>query len=121
LNYSADGILEAVPSAAKTNTISVIAGAVDDPIFIGSAPMIISYAKRQGYQVDIHFMADENEEDVYKTVLSSNVAGMILVSVLLDDAIHEKMTNANVPFVLLDRKSTRLNSSHVKISYAVFC
>src|SRR5207249_5493599 len=24
-------------------------------------------------------------------------------------------------FVLLDRKSTRLNSSHVSISYAVFC
>src|SRR5690606_15255448 len=24
-------------------------------------------------------------------------------------------------FLLLDRKSTRLNSSHVKISYAVFC
>src|SRR5690606_42144365 len=24
-------------------------------------------------------------------------------------------------FTLLDRKSTRLNSSHVKISYAVFC
>src|SRR5690606_41340996 len=25
------------------------------------------------------------------------------------------------PLVRLDRKSTRLNSSHVKISYAVFC
>src|SRR5690349_23472005 len=25
------------------------------------------------------------------------------------------------PFLLLDRKSTRLNSSHVEISYAVFC
>src|SRR5690606_41270727 len=25
------------------------------------------------------------------------------------------------PLVALDRKSTRLNSSHVKISYAVFC
>src|SRR5579883_3375201 len=25
------------------------------------------------------------------------------------------------PFLTLDRKSTRLNSSHVKISYAVFC
>src|SRR5690606_40733629 len=25
------------------------------------------------------------------------------------------------PFTHLDRKSTRLNSSHVKISYAVFC
>src|SRR5690606_17517506 len=28
---------------------------------------------------------------------------------------------ANVDLVLGDRKSTRLNSSHVKISYAVFC
>src|SRR5690606_41790272 len=26
-----------------------------------------------------------------------------------------------LPIVLEDRKSTRLNSSHVKISYAVFC
>src|SRR5690606_42094800 len=26
-----------------------------------------------------------------------------------------------VPMACLDRKSTRLNSSHVKISYAVFC
>src|SRR5690606_39589205 len=25
------------------------------------------------------------------------------------------------PLALIDRKSTRLNSSHVKISYAVFC
>src|SRR5690606_39493641 len=29
--------------------------------------------------------------------------------------------NANLPRVTRDRKSTRLNSSHVKISYAVFC
>src|SRR5436305_8529023 len=28
---------------------------------------------------------------------------------------------ANVAAVLQDRKSTRLNSSHVRISYAVFC
>src|SRR5215475_14789828 len=28
---------------------------------------------------------------------------------------------AHEAHVLLDRKSTRLNSSHVKISYAVFC
>src|SRR5690625_5605399 len=26
-----------------------------------------------------------------------------------------------IPFALADRKSTRLNSSHVAISYAVFC
>src|SRR5690606_41357914 len=32
------------------------------------------------------------------------------------------VANASRPYVLwADRKSTRLNSSHVKISYAVFC
>src|SRR5690606_29369065 len=34
-------------------------------------------------------------------------------------AISRAASAASVP--LLDRKSTRLNSSHVKISYAVFC
>src|SRR6266508_6943163 len=29
--------------------------------------------------------------------------------------------SASMPRLLLDRKSTRLNSSHVAISYAVFC
>src|SRR5690606_39842128 len=30
-------------------------------------------------------------------------------------------SEAYLPLLLQDRKSTRLNSSHVKISYAVFC
>src|SRR5690606_40837276 len=29
--------------------------------------------------------------------------------------------SSNLPVTRIDRKSTRLNSSHVKISYAVFC
>src|SRR3989454_5320456 len=32
-----------------------------------------------------------------------------------------KRIAALVPFLLVDRKSTRLNSSHLVISYAVFC
>src|SRR5690606_41609156 len=36
------------------------------------------------------------------------------------DPLREALVPLDVT-VLLDRKSTRLNSSHVKISYAVFC
>src|SRR5690606_41817493 len=41
-------------------------------------------------------------------------------------AAHNPLQRMSSPigsltFALLDRKSTRLNSSHVKISYAVFC
>src|SRR5690606_39739212 len=37
-------------------------------------------------------------------------------------ALHERLgLEAPLEYADLDRKSTRLNSSHVKISYAVFC
>src|SRR3989442_7727814 len=41
----------------------------------------------------------------------------------LDDAVFRSMNDVDFPVsdVLADRKSTRLNSSHVRISYAVFC
>src|SRR5690606_39628648 len=35
------------------------------------------------------------------------------------EALAERLSECNR--VVIDRKSTRLNSSHVKISYAVFC
>src|SRR3712207_9097808 len=36
-------------------------------------------------------------------------------------SLEQKLRSAGVPFESLDRKSTRLNSSHANISYAVFC
>src|SRR5207249_11325536 len=35
--------------------------------------------------------------------------------------IRRELFGADPPHLLRDRKSTRLNSSHVSISYAVFC
>src|SRR5690606_40402369 len=39
----------------------------------------------------------------------------------LNNILREVMTDSAKQKPRLDRKSTRLNSSHVKISYAVFC
>src|SRR5690606_41759770 len=39
----------------------------------------------------------------------------------LDRAVVARPAQDLVPAQQVDRKSTRLNSSHVKISYAVFC
>src|SRR5690554_3498909 len=39
----------------------------------------------------------------------------------LDHRRHETRHRDHRPLVGIDRKSTRLNSSHVRISYAVFC
>src|SRR5690625_5391634 len=53
---------------------------------------------------------------------SFGVGGMVVLVIIrgvlniFGHAIYTSMTG-----VLIDRKSTRLNSSHVAISYAVFC
>src|SRR2546430_11815217 len=38
-----------------------------------------------------------------------------------DTALHDRPSPSREPQTKLDRKSTRLNSSHSQISYAVFC
>lgn len=93
---------EAVPTAEKTQTISLIAGPLDDPIFIGAAPSIISHAKQRGYQVNVHFVTKDNEPETFDAVLSSKADGIILTSVILDKVNHERLVQSNIPFILLN-------------------
>src|SRR5690606_41509536 len=52
--------------------------------------------------------------------LAAWTSAISLLEVLVAYGIDEWKLSRKVS-TLLDRKSTRLNSSHVKISYAVFC
>src|SRR5690606_41321415 len=52
---------------------------------------------------------------------SGALAGTVFTTALQSSSIVSILTLSFVNAGLLDRKSTRLNSSHVKISYAVFC
>src|SRR5690606_40615754 len=71
----------------------------------------IPYAYLDGATVDRAAAVDRfrSEDDVRLFLISIKAGGVGL-----------NLTEADYVFVL-DRKSTRLNSSHVKISYAVFC
>src|SRR5690554_7651111 len=44
-----------------------------------------------------------------------------IISVMLAGEVISQVYESNRTYDLTDRKSTRLNSSHVRISYAVFC
>src|SRR6266540_5033635 len=55
-----------------------------------------------------------------RRILLSSLQGAAINAVKIEGALHEFTT---IPDVVEDgdRKSTRLNSSHITISYAVFC
>src|SRR5690625_430849 len=69
---------------------------------------------------------DLNEEDLIefnqlaKSVVETNLDKHQLIKNMLEE-IMESIDAGNMEDLDLDRKSTRLNSSHVAISYAVFC
>src|SRR5258708_28016408 len=58
------------------------------------------------------------------TGLSSRVGkgfGLGFLEIALVSSLYQSELQVRLVFVRLDRKSTRLNSSHQIISYAVFC
>src|SRR5690554_7147260 len=57
--------------------------------------------------------------DVFFTIIT-NGTGLVVVYLQLVIFLGPQI-NKLLVFFVLDRKSTRLNSSHVRISYAVFC
>src|SRR3712207_8645682 len=64
------------------------------------------------FAASLHILAEDFVQTFVRGVLSGYLIGCLsgfLVAIVAD----------RVPF--LDRKSTRLNSSHANISYAVFC
>src|SRR5438034_1497023 len=54
----------------------------------------------------------------YRRALLSAIPGAAPTWVKIENVLHEF---SHMPGVTEDRKSTRLNSSHTVISYAVFC
>src|SRR5690606_23396342 len=79
-------------------------------------------AKEQGLDFSVYMLSADHipkaailreERGILKTIVD-NESGKILGCMLYCAEAHEMINT-------IDRKSTRLNSSHVKISYAVFC
>src|SRR5690606_42114382 len=84
-------------------------------------------------------ISPEIEKSLINALYTSRVAGLIVSPTLYteDFSVFDIFSESSRPLVIFDRvpknylahkipsdedrKSTRLNSSHVKISYAVFC
>src|ERR1039458_10217045 len=47
------------------------------------------------------------------------LSGLPMIEMIRPTGVNEELVDGGLPF--RDRKSTRLNSSHLGISYAVFC
>src|SRR5699024_12043924 len=61
-------------------------------------------------------------EGLWAAVLDATAPGdLVLLQFGHNDQKHEHLSARGERCSCLDRKSTRLNSSHVSISYAVFC
>src|ERR1035437_499583 len=75
-------------------------------------PNLLEEALRAGLRVTTVFVAQGSEQLLEGFALPAETEVLLLPRELLDSALATETP---------DRKSTRLNSSHANISYAVFC
>src|SRR5690625_6925842 len=87
-----------------SNTIAIIGAGVISK----ACARAIAYATPGATRVKI-FDVDKKRAQEFGADLKAEFSGAVLIAESLEAAVRE------------DRKSTRLNSSHVAISYAVFC
>src|SRR5690606_41761623 len=84
------------------------------PIYTIGFPIFLVLLMWVVYWIEIKFNLNLNHFGIYPLKVSG------LIGVVTGPFLHgslKHLFNNSIP----DRKSTRLNSSHVKISYAVFC
>src|SRR5690606_39950388 len=68
------------------------------------------------------FRSGKNYPSIEVIIDLSDLFGITIDEMLRSDGeLKEKVIRDSKKLAYPDRKSTRLNSSHVKISYAVFC
>src|SRR5690554_1914366 len=99
---------------------------VDDYPFGGEAGMVmqiepidrvISHLKAQRQYDEVIFTSPDGEQFKQKTANKLSLLNNLIIL-----CGHYKGVDYRVrEHLITDRKSTRLNSSHVRISYAVFC
>src|SRR5947209_18364107 len=71
------------------------------------------------------FTIEDVIADLHRLVPAAGFAGLAPGASIRIPYLTDLLLNASFlprgPYIVLDRKSTRLNSSHANISYAVFC
>src|SRR5690625_2221926 len=86
---------------------------------VGSA--VVRQLKEKGYQNLITADREQldllEQEKVYKFLKERRPDAVVIAAARVGGIL----ANDTYPYLFLDRKSTRLNSSHVASSYAVFC
>ncbi|ANU23246.1 LacI family DNA-binding transcriptional regulator [Planococcus donghaensis] len=112
LNYSSAESSKEISPVVKTKTISLVVGALNDPIYVNAVPALISTVQQQGYQVNIHVVSESREIETYEAVVASKPSGILVISALLDKTAHEKLIESAIPFIAL-------NSSGVTCQYAI--
>src|SRR5688500_19663813 len=85
-------------------------------------PYTTLFRSDTGYAGSVHFTSNDTSAGVALPADSTLTDGQATFAATLTTAGSQTITGTDtVTMTITDRKSTRLNSSHLVISYAVFC
>lgn len=103
LNYIPDSVARSLISN-KTNQISLISGTLNNPFFVEATKIIVKYAYKKGFAVNVFFEEDFNHENLYSTVFSQKTEGIILSSMYYESKHFDELRKLKIPYMMFNRK-----------------
>lgn len=98
----------------KIGTIMLLSGPLTNPFFVDTTSVIVNYASKMDYRVQVQFVNDNNLEKAYSNALEQKNDGIILSCILEDDPIFDKLKGLGIPFITYNRKH-KSNENYVEI------
>src|SRR5690242_21366329 len=128
LNYQPNWVARSLVTG-KSHLMGLVVPDLVHPFFAQVAKGASTVLRKQGYSLIISSSEEdaELEKREIEQMVGRNLDVLIIASAQRGLESFRRLDEQNKPYILLDRrfkrdrKSTRLNSSHMSISYAVFC
>src|SRR3712207_7507075 len=85
----------------------------------GTQDEVLGFFKNSGLDIGDYLNSAKSIKIPLCTIICASI--VFLLSICIASCIDNGKAQTVLTIIALDRKSTRLNSSHANISYAVFC
>lgn len=99
----------------KKNILGLFLSSIQGDFYKTLVQALHFQCKTAGYMLNIYISNENTSEEIYDMVISSGVAGAIIMNDNLDDTYMERLKRMHMPIVFVDRETNDINISSVTI------
>ncbi|WP_339179669.1 LacI family DNA-binding transcriptional regulator [Oceanobacillus sp. FSL W7-1293] len=91
----------------ENRTIALISGAINNDFYVETTESIVNKTNELGYRVIVFFAEENQPVNILDSIKGSNVSGILLSSIFLEDSLLEELEKSGIPYIFFNRRPTK--------------